>query len=107
MSNKAECPACKAWTSGVRDAMDGVRDFCPSCGLSGAVIGEVYAAREALANADLIAKYEAVLVRAGKAEAQARKLRKRLDEVQQAMGGWQAERETLSAQALSAEDWDI
>ena len=106
MGNKAECPACKAWTSGVRDAMDGVRDFCPHCGLSGEVIGGVYAAREALANADLIAKYEAVLVRAGKAEAQARKLRKRLDEVQRAMDGWQEDRETLSAEVL-AEDWDL
>ena len=106
MSSKAECPACKAWTSGVRDAMDGVRDSCPHCGLAGEVIGGVYAAREALANADLIAKYEAVLVRAGKAEAETRKLRERLDEVQRAMGGWQAEREALSAEVL-AEGWDI
>jgi len=106
MGNKTECPACKAWTSGVRDAMDGVRDSCPHCGLPGAVIGEVYAAREALANADLITKYEAVLVRAGKAEAEVRKLRKRLDEVEGAMYRWQEDRETLSAEVL-AEDWDV
>ena len=101
MGNKAECPACKAWTSGVRDAMDGVLGSCPHCGLAGEVIGGVYAAREALANADLIAKYEAVLVRAGKAEAETRKLRKRLDVVQAAMDGWPGDQD-----ALNAEDWD-
>jgi len=98
MGNKAECPACKAWTSGVRDAMDGVLGSCPHCGLSGAVIGEIYAAREKLADAELTAKYEAVLVRAGKAEAWVRLLRERLDEVEGAMGGWPRHREMLGAE---------
>ena len=78
MSNKAECPACKAYLSGVYDAAEGVRAACPSCNLPGHVIAEVFATRKSLADADLKAKLEAALVRAGKAESEAALLREHL-----------------------------
>jgi len=86
MSNKAECPACKAWLSGVYDAMEGVRAACPSCGLPGNVIREVEAARKARADAEVTAKLEAALVRAGKAEAEAALLREHLRSIKKAVG---------------------
>ena len=73
---KAECPACKAYLSGVWDAMEGRRAACPSCGLPGSVIREVEAARKARADAELTAKLEEALVRAGKAEAEVSILRR-------------------------------
>jgi hypothetical protein len=85
MSNKAECPACKAWLSGVYDAIKGVRAACPSCGLPGNVIREVEAARKAQADADLTEKLEATLVRAGKAEAEAALLREHITAIKNAV----------------------
>jgi nitrate/TMAO reductase-like tetraheme cytochrome c subunit len=85
MSSKAECPACKAWLSGVYDAMEGARAACPSCGLPGNVIREVEAARKARADAELTAKLEAALVRAGKAEAEAALLRKHITAIKKAI----------------------
>ncbi|HEV2371004.1 MAG TPA: hypothetical protein VGS19_02445, partial [Streptosporangiaceae bacterium] len=61
MSNKAECPTCKAWLSGVYDAIEGVRAACPSCGLPGNVIRAVEAARKAKADAGLTAQLEEAL----------------------------------------------
>lgn len=78
MSNKAECPACKAWLSGVYDAIEGVRAACPSCGLPGNVIREVERVRKAKADSELTAKLEEALVRAGKAEAEAALLREHI-----------------------------
>lgn len=78
MSSKYECPACKAYLSGVYDALEGVRAACPSCGLPGNVIREVENARKANADAGLTAKLEAALVRAGKAEAEAALLREHI-----------------------------
>jgi hypothetical protein len=84
VSNKAECPACKAYLSGVWDAME-YGGKCPACGLSGDVIRNVYEARKSSADKDLIAKYEAAEVRAGKAEAERDDLRRRLDAILQAV----------------------
>ena len=78
MSNKAECPACHAWLSGVYDAIEGVCAACPSCGLPGNVIRDVENARKAKADADLTVKLSEALVRAGKAEAEAAILRKHI-----------------------------
>lgn len=85
MSMKAECPACKAWLSGVWDAMEGVRAACPSCGLPGNVIREVEAARKARADAELTAKLEEALVRAGKAEAEVSILRRYITAIKKAV----------------------
>ncbi len=85
MSNKYECPSCKAWLSGVYDAMEGARAACPSCGLPGNVIREVEAARKAKADVELTAKLEAALVRAGKAEAEAALLREHLRSIKKAV----------------------
>jgi hypothetical protein len=85
MSNKYECPACKAWLSGVYDALEGARAACPSCGLPGNVIREVETARKARADAELTAKLEAALVRAGKAEAEAALLREHLRSIKKAV----------------------
>lgn len=82
---KAECPACKAWLSGVYDAMEGVRAACPSCGLPGNIIRDVEAARKAKADADLTAKLEEALVRAGKAEAEASILRRHITAIKKAI----------------------
>ena len=85
MSNKAECPACKAWLSGVYDAMEGMRAAYPSCGLPGNVIREVERARKAQADAELTAKLEAALIRAGKAEAEAALLREHITAIKKAV----------------------
>lgn len=82
---KAECPACKAWLSGVYDAIEGVRASCPSCGLPGNVIREVEAARKAKADEELTAKLAEALVRAGKAEAEAVLLREHLRSIKKAV----------------------
>jgi nitrate/TMAO reductase-like tetraheme cytochrome c subunit len=81
VSSKAECPACKAYLSGVYDAAEGIRAACPSCNLPGSVIREVFAARQARADAELTGKLEAALVRAGKAEAEAALLRKHITSI--------------------------
>lgn len=85
MSNKAECPACKAYLSGVYDAAEGMRAACPNCNLPGSVIAEVFATRKSLADAELTAKLEAALVRAGKAESEAALLRKQLAAIKKAV----------------------
>ena len=91
MSNKAECPACKAWLSGVHDAMEGVREGCPSCGLPGSVIREIDEAKKRKADADLTAQLEQALLRAGKAEAALAAMRKRAYFARQAFNEWEKE----------------
>jgi hypothetical protein len=85
VSNKRECPACKAYLSSVYDAMGGVSAACSSCGLPGGVIREVFAARQREADAELTAKLAAVLVRAGKAEAEAALLREHITAIKKAV----------------------
>ena len=91
MSNKAECPACKAWLSGVYDAMEGVRAACPSCGLPGRVLREIEGARKKHADAEVTAKLEEALVRAGKAEAELARLRNQLYPIRRAFADWERE----------------
>ena len=81
MSNKQECPSCKAWTSAVWDAEHGRCDSCPSCGLSGAIIREVYETRRRQADEELTGRYEQAIVRAGRAEAEVKRLRGHLDAI--------------------------
>lgn len=77
---KAECPACKSWTSYVYDALHGEREACDNCGLPGSVMREVEAARKAKADEALTAKLEEALLRAGKAEGELRDLRTKMGE---------------------------
>ena len=102
VSNKAECPGCKAYTSTVWDAWHGERDACGSCGLAGEVIAAVYAARKSSADEALAAKYEGAVVRAGRAEAALRVLHGRLEEVRQAMAPWPEEEKELDERARRA-----
>jgi hypothetical protein len=106
MSQKAECPACKAYLSGVWDALTGRRESCPSCGLPGSVIREVEAAREARANAELTGKLEEALVRAGKAEGELARLRGRLYKVRQMFAEWDRKEPLDSEEWRAAEWWD-
>lgn len=78
---KAECPACKSWTSYVYDALHGEREACNNCGLPGSAMREVEAARKAKADADLTVKLEEALIRAGKAEGELRSLRTQFAEM--------------------------
>lgn len=79
MSNKATCPGCGSHTSAVYDAMHGERAACDHCGLPGSVIYEVHEARKREADKELLAKYEAAIVRAGKAEAERDRLGRKLE----------------------------
>jgi hypothetical protein len=104
---KAECPACKAWLSAVYEAMHGERDGgCPSCGLPGSVMREIEAARKAHADADLTARLEAALVRAGKAEGELARLRGRLYRVRQVFAEWERKEPLDSQEWRSAEFGD-
>lgn len=77
MADKMECPGCGSYTSHVLDAVR-TGHPCPHCGLSASAITEIQAVRERGANAELTAKYEAALIRADKAEGDARYLRNQL-----------------------------
>ena len=105
MSNKAECPACKAWLSGVYDAMEGVRAGCPSCGLPGSVISEIDAARKRKADADLTAQLEEALLRAGKAEAALAAMRKRAYQARKAFNEWE-EQDPLGTDEWQRAAWN-
>ena len=63
------------------EAEHGQRDSCPSCGLSGSVIREVYDARRRQADTELTARYEQAIVRAGRAEAEVERLRGHLEAI--------------------------
>lgn len=104
MSNKAECPACKAYLSGVYDAMEGEAAGCPSCGLPGSAIAEIYAARKRKADADLTAKLEEALIRAGKAEGELTRLRSRAYKVRQMFAEWE-QKDPLSSEAWQRAGW--
>lgn len=104
VSNKATCPACKAHLSAIWDILhpdwhDGDK-CCPSCGLPGSAIREVEAARKARADAELTARLEEAVIRAGKAEAEVKKLRDRLYRIGQVFSGWDDWKDS------SWEDWD-
>jgi hypothetical protein len=85
MSMKAECPACKAYLSGVYDAMEGERPGCPNCGLPGSAIAAVEEARKSKADEKLKAEHADAIVRAGKAEAELATLRAHLEKIKAAV----------------------
>jgi hypothetical protein len=95
VSMKAECPACKAYLSGVWDAME-YGGACPSCGLPGTAIADVYAARKTNAEKELLAKYEEAVIRAGRAEAERDMLRGHLEAIDSEMRVWQADEKHLA-----------
>src|SRR5512146_2453306 len=79
---KAECPACKAWTSYVYEAMEGDRPACPSRGLPGATIREIAKVRESHASDEVKQQAEAAMLRAGKAEGELAKSKAQLEAAQ-------------------------
>jgi hypothetical protein len=86
MSMKAECPACKSYRSVIWEMMQGERvGACPSCGLPASVMREIEKARKANADAELTAKLEETLIRAGKAEGEAALLSKHLTAIRKAV----------------------
>jgi hypothetical protein len=89
VSNKAECPACKAW---------------PSCGLPGSAIAEIYAARKRKADADLTAQLEEALIRAGKAEGELARLRRRAYEARKLFADWE-QKDPLSSGEWERASW--
>jgi hypothetical protein len=96
---KAECPACKAYLSGVWDALEGRRDGCPSCGLDAETMQQVMRARKALADKELTERCEQALIRAGRAEKELSRLRARVYAVRAAFADWERE------DPLSSERW--
>ena len=89
VSMKAECPACKAYLSGVWDALEGERDSCPSCGLDAETMRQVMRARKALADKELTERCEQALIRAGRAEQELARLRARVYEVRDVFARWE------------------
>lgn len=78
------CPGCNSHTSSVLAAVR-VGDPCPYCGLSADAIEAVGAARERHGEKELVDQLQGALVRADKAEQEARKLRSVLSRVQAAL----------------------
>lgn len=69
MGDKATCPGCDAYTSGVLQAIvDGTA--CPYCGLPAHVIQQVSGVRRRRADEHLKEELSAALIRAGRAEAE-------------------------------------
>lgn len=78
MAEKMTCPACNARLSDIRRAfLDG--EPCPNCGLSADAAREIEAIRMKRGDEKLKADLEAALIRAGKAETEAARLRRQLD----------------------------
>lgn len=88
MSNKYECPSCKAYSSRIFDVFDGEYDNCPNCGLSGDAMREIHKARESHASAEVIAKYEALELRAGRAEAELATKTAKLERIKRYFAGF-------------------
>ncbi len=84
MSNKATCPGCDAHLSSIWMA-DEDGEPCPNCGLSHTAREEVRNARRRSADAELKEKYAEAVMRADRAEREARALRARLQRVKTAL----------------------
>jgi transcription elongation factor Elf1 len=84
--HKFTCPGCNATTS---DVARGYREEgkCPTCGLSQEVLYAVWRVRESHATANVKEEYEAMAVRAGKAEAEVARLTRRLESIKEAVEG--------------------
>ena len=87
MSNKALCPACDSYTSDVYRAfvIDGAT--CPNCGLPADTYHEIERIRRSRADTELTERLEAALIRAGKAETEAGRLRQRLARIEAVVAG--------------------
>lgn len=85
-SYKVHCPGCNGNTS---DIARGYREEgkCPVCGLPQEVLREIWRARESHASVELKEQFESMAVRAGKAEAQVRRLTRKVDAVRDALEG--------------------
>lgn len=84
MSNKMACLGCNSYTSAIYDAyQDG--NPCPNCALAAEATEKVLEARKRGADEDLLRRYQEAEVRAGKAEAEASKLRSHLDAIKRAV----------------------
>ena len=86
MTYKIACPGCGNHTSEIARGYQ-EEGKCPKCGLSHDVLHEIWRVRESHATADVKQQYEAMAVRAGKAEAEALKLSRRLERIQEAVSG--------------------
>lgn len=86
MSYKVTCPGCDtATTDNTRGFID--EGKCPKCGLSLDVLHEINRVRESHATAEVKAQYEEMAARAGRAEAELRVLKHRIERVQEAANG--------------------
>ncbi len=90
MSNKHTCPACQSHLSSIYDVLtEGAHpDACPHCGLPGETLREIHRVREGHANAAVKAEFEALAIRAGRAEAEAAKFKAKLDRIQAYFAGF-------------------
>jgi len=95
---KAECPACKAYLSGVWEALEGERSACPSCGLDAETMRQVMRARKSLADKELTDRCEQALIRAARAEADLARLRAQVRRARDLFGAWER-REPLNSEA--------
>jgi hypothetical protein len=80
MSNKAECPACDSYTSGIYTAFEN-GEQCPTCGLPAEAAAAVLAARERGASEELVQRAAKAERRAAAAEREAGRLRAALDRI--------------------------
>lgn len=77
MSNKTSCPACDSHTSGIWEAFNcGLP--CPVCGLAAEVYLKIEMIRRSHASDEAKAEAESALKRAGTAEAELSRVRRKL-----------------------------
>ena len=85
MSTKATCPGCDSTTSGVLRAIEeGTR--CPYCDLPAHVINQVNGVRRRRADEQLKEELAAALLRAGRAESELGKAKRKLASIRLALG---------------------
>lgn len=84
MSNKMTCPACNAHLSSVRMAFE-TGEPCPECGLSATAAIEVLGVQSKRGDESLKQQLADALIRAGRAEAEATKLREKLARIRWAV----------------------
>lgn len=83
MTYKFTCPGCNTTTS---DNSHGFIDEgkCPTCGLSGEVIHEIWRVRGSHATDEVKARFEELAARAGLAEAKVARLERKLERIREA-----------------------
>ena len=80
MSNKTTCPGCDSYLSDITRAFD-AGEPCPVCGLSAQAAFEIEAVRMKRGDESLKQQLEEALIRAGKAETEARRATRRLERI--------------------------